>query len=65
MTSKKKVYCLYDGRYLTDPDSAIVFEVCRDLGQAKENKDDYGNNTVIVEYDEIDNRLVNPKIIYP
>lgn len=42
-------YALYDGRYLSDPDSASCFEVCETLKEARKNKNSYGTNTVIVE----------------
>lgn len=40
---------LYDGRYLTDPDSAICFEVCESLEEAMQEKDNYGTDTVVVK----------------
>ena len=43
------IYMLYDGRYYNDPDSAIVFEVCESLKEAKESAPDHGTNTAIVK----------------
>ena len=45
----KIVYELYDGRYLTNPDKAICFEVCDTLKEAKINAIEYGDDTVIVK----------------
>ena len=58
-----KVYLLFDGRYRTDEDSAICFEYCETLKEAKENCNDYGDDTVIVEYNENNKKLTNPKIL--
>jgi len=43
-----KEYFLYDNRYYHDPDSAICFEVCETLREARANGPDYGD-AVIVE----------------
>ena len=59
----KKYYLLFDGRYRTDEDSAVCFEVCETLKEAKESCEDYGTGTVIVEMTEKENELTNPKII--
>ena len=46
---KGAIYLLYDGRYLSDPSRANVYEVCFSLKEAKQNKLEYGNDTVIVK----------------
>lgn len=43
------VFELYDGRYLTNPDQAVCFEVCESLKEARKNKKEYGDDTVIVK----------------
>lgn len=45
-----KEYGIYDGRYLTDPESATLFEYCDTLKEARRNKKDYGTGNVIVEF---------------
>lgn len=42
-------YALYDGRYLSDPDSASCYEVVDSIKEARRNKSNYGSDTVIVE----------------
>lgn len=42
-------FYLYDGRYYTNPDRAIVYEVCESLKEANDNKDEYGTDTAIVK----------------
>lgn len=49
MNETNKTYLLFDGRYLTDPDRAICYEVCDTLKEAKSSAPDYGTDTVIVE----------------
>ena len=58
-----KTWLLFDARYRTDEDSANCYEVCDNLKEAQENAPDYGDDTVIVEYDLVGNELENPKII--
>lgn len=57
------VFVLYDGRYTTNPDDAIVYEVCETLREAKENSRDYGTDTVIVETVLVGNVITSSKII--
>jgi len=45
----KIVFEVYDSRYLTDPDEATCFEICDSLEEAKECREDYGSNTVVVK----------------
>lgn len=45
----KTVYELYDGRYLTRPERAICYEVCETIKEARQNKDEYGDDTFIVK----------------
>lgn len=52
-----------DGRAITDIDNATVFEHCETPEEAKENKDDYGDDCVIVRYEEHGDKLKNPVII--
>lgn len=58
-----KIWMLFDGRYRTDEDRAVCYEVCETLKEAKENADDYGDDTVIVEAIEENNIISNSKII--
>jgi hypothetical protein len=59
----RKVWMLFDGRYRTDEDAAVCFEVCDTLKEAKENALDYGDDTVIVEGDLYGREIRNSKII--
>jgi hypothetical protein len=47
--SKVTKWFIYDGRYWTDPDRAIVMSVCDTKEEAEEEKYDYGNDCVVVE----------------
>jgi hypothetical protein len=40
-------YFIYDERYYTDPDGAIVYEVCETLAEAKENGPEYGGHVIV------------------
>lgn len=60
---KTKIWMLFDGRYRTDEDRAVCYEVCETLIKAKENADDYGDDTVIVEAIEENNIISASKII--
>lgn len=42
-------FMLYDGRYLTDENKAVCYEVCDSIEEARESKNDYGDDTVIVK----------------
>lgn len=42
-------YALYDGRYLTDPDRTICYTFCDTLKEARRERRDYGDDTVIVK----------------
>lgn len=61
--AKTKFWLLFDGRYRTDEDRAVCYEVCDTLNEAKENADDYGDDTVIVEAVEENNVISDSKII--
>ncbi|NLN24677.1 MAG: hypothetical protein GX163_03280 [Bacteroidetes bacterium] len=61
--SKTKIWMLFDSRYRTDEDKAVCYEVCETLKEAKENADDYGDDTVIVEAIEENNIISDSKII--
>ena len=41
------MYLIYDERYLSDEDSAIVYEVCDTLAEAKVNGPDYGGHVIV------------------
>ena len=60
-TTKK--YFLYDGRYRTDEDRAMCYEVCETLKEAKKSTKDYGDDTVIVESEIKENNIINFRII--
>lgn len=61
--AKTKIWMLFDGRYRADEDRAVCYEVCETLKEAKENADDYGNDTVIVEAVEENNVISDSKIV--
>lgn len=63
MAKKGKIWMLFDGRYRTDEDRAVCYEVCDTLKEAKENANDYGDDTVIVEGETFENEIRNSKII--
>lgn len=60
-----KIYLLYDARYLTDEDSATLYEICFSKREAEEYSHDYGSDTVIVEADIVCKQILNEKIIKP
>jgi hypothetical protein len=43
----KTEYFIYDERYYSDPDSAIVYEVCETLKEARRNGPDYGGFVIV------------------
>lgn len=49
MAKQHTDYALYDGRYPTEPDRAIVFEICDTLREARQNRKEYGDDTCIVK----------------
>lgn len=59
----KYYYLIMDSRAITDIDNATVFEHCETLKEAKENKDDYGDDCIIARYEEHGDKLKNPVII--
>lgn len=61
--AKTKIWMLFDGRYRTDEDRAVCYEVCETLKEAKENSDDYGDDTVIVEAVEENNVISDSNIV--
>jgi hypothetical protein len=63
MAKNNKIWMLFDGRYRTDEDRAVCYEVCETLKEAKDNADDYGTDTVIVEGETVGNEIRNSKII--
>ena len=63
MAKNNKIWMLFDGRYRTDEDRAVCYEVCETLKEAKANADDYGTDTVIVEGETVGNEIRNSKII--
>ena len=42
-------YMIYDGRYNSDPDSALVCCCCETLKEAKEMRPEYGSDACIVD----------------
>lgn len=46
---KGKKYMVYDGRYNTDPDSAVVLDIFETKREAEACKIDYGEDCVVVE----------------
>ena len=60
---KHKIWMLFDGRYRTDEDKAVCYEVCKTLKEARDYADDYGTDTVIVEGETVGNEIRNLKII--
>ena len=46
---KIKKWLIYDARYNSNPDDAIVFSVCNTKKEAEEEKSDYGSDCVVVE----------------
>lgn len=58
-----KQWMLFDGRYRTQNDDAICYEVCDSLKEAKENAIDYGDDTVIVEACIVGNVIMSSKIV--
>jgi len=58
------MYFLYDSRYTDNPDRAIVYCAADTLEEAKEDKKEYFPDAVIVKYEEVNNELTNPEIIY-
>ena len=63
MPKTDKTFMLFDGRYRTDKDSAICYDTCDTLKDAIKEAPDYGDDTVIVECEIIDNVIKNTKII--
>ena len=61
--AKTKIWMLFDGRYRTDEARAVCYEVCETLKEAKENADDYGDDTVIVEAVEENNVISDSNIV--
>ena len=60
----KYLYLLFDGRYRTDEDRAVCFELCETLKEAKQNAPSYGTDTVIVRCEEGPNSvLINSTIL--
>lgn len=60
----KKVYLLYDSRYHNNPNRATCLTVSDTLKEAKnDRKTMFNSHDVIVEYDDNNGVLENPKII--
>lgn len=49
MGKKDIKYLIYDARYHTDPDRAVVFEVCDTKEEAERNKVHYNTDAVVVK----------------
>lgn len=59
----QKMWLLFDGRYRTDPDRAMVMTTADSLEEAQEDISMFGDDTVIVEYDVDGDELINPKTV--
>ena len=69
MSKLKTVFELRDGRYHTDPDRDIVYEVCETLKEARKEAKEYGDDTVILKtilkkigvrrYEEVSSEVVS------
>ena len=46
-----KKYLIYDARYYTEPERAIVMAICDTEKEAEREKKDYGDDCVVVEED--------------
>ena len=44
-----KKYLIYDGRYHSDPEAAMVMSICSSLKEAQEESPEYGSDCVIEE----------------
>lgn len=51
MSAKPKFigYGLYDGRYEKQPDRAVMYLFCESLDEARRDRTEYGDDTVIVK----------------
>jgi hypothetical protein len=55
MTKSKKLpemkiaFALYDGKYQTDKDNSICYEIVDTIEEAREDRTDFGDDTVIVK----------------
>ncbi len=58
-----KQYVLYDERALANVNDAQVLSTAGSLEEAREDKKDMFPNAVIYEYSEINNELVNGRLI--
>jgi hypothetical protein len=63
MDKVETVWMLFDGRYLSNPDRAVCYEVCTSVKEARQNAPDYGNDTVIVKGHVCDGEFVASKIV--
>ena len=59
---KEIAYFIYDERYYSDPDSAIILEVCDTAEEAKESGPDYGGHVIVKA--TIENGIVVKQEIY-
>ena len=59
----KKIWMLFDGRYRTDEDSAVCYEVCGTLEEAKKGADSYGDDNLIVEAKVVGTEITDSKIL--
>ncbi len=46
---KKVVFCLYDSRYLSNPERAVLYTTCESLKKAKTDKRESFTDAVIVK----------------
>lgn len=47
-------YLIMDGRWHTDPDNSVCFEVCDTKEEANKRKKNYGTDCVILESEDLD-----------
>ena len=60
-----KMWLLYDGRYIHNQDRSILFEMCETLKEAKRNRKEYGDDTVIVECETFSSEIMESRVIFP
>lgn len=49
-TKLKTKYALYDGRFLENPYVSCCYETCETLKEARKNRKEYGDDTIIVKF---------------
>jgi RNase P/RNase MRP subunit p29 len=59
---QKRDYILYDARFLSDPDRASVCCCAHSLKEARRDKKEFFNDSVIVSYVEVDGELIDERM---